>query len=192
MPIATLDDVKDFVRTTLTGVEDDIITNSLSAAIGLINETTQRDWSVATTATARVYAPDFGSAVLRIHDCTSVTSVVENGATLTAGTSYQLEPLNGRSWSGQAVPYTQIRKLTGSWYVYGGQATVTVTATWGWAAIPAQIVEAVKILTKDIIDHRDIRFGTQVTDMGASRVRQASLISDLIATFRRAEAWGIG
>ena len=192
MAVPTLDDIKEFVRSSLTGVEDAIITNSTDAAIRLVEEQCQRKFTVASTSTARVFRPDVGTDVLRIHDCTSVTSVVENGTTLTVSTDYQLEPFNGLSWSGHTVPYEQIRRLDACWYTDGPRATVTITAAWGWLEIPAPVVEAMKVLAKDIADHRDVKFGLAgFTEYGGVRTRQAAIITDLTANFRRVESWGI-
>jgi hypothetical protein len=191
MSIAELDDIKSFVRTALSGVEDDINTNSLNAAIELINTDCNRQFVVAGTATARIYTPNPSSSILRIHDCATITSVVENGTTLTAGVGYQAEPLNNLDGSGDYRPYDQLRRASGfSWYESStGFASVTVTAAWGWTVIPARVVEAVKILTKDIIDHRDVKFGLAgVTDFGGVRTRQAAIISDLQRRLRREEA----
>lgn len=190
MSIAELDDIKSFVRTALSGVEDDINTNSLNAAIELINTDCNRQFVVAGTASARVYVPG-PTSILRIHDCATITSVVENGATLTAGVHYQAEPLNNLDGSGDYRPFDQLRRASGlCWYESStGFATVTVTAAWGWTTIPARVVEAVKILTKDIIDHRDVKFGLAgVTDFGGVRTRQAAIISDLQRRLRREEA----
>ena len=97
-------------------------------------------------------------------------------------------------WTGEARPYEQIRYIGSRFTFDNYRATVSVTATWGWLAIPEQIKRAALILAKDIAVHRDVNFGNLgVTDVGAVRARQAPLIRDLTKRYRREEAKaGIG
>lgn len=121
------------------------------------------------SATARVFVPTHRSDLLVITDAAAVTSVVENGTTLTEGTHYQLEPLNGRTVSGQYRPYDVLRRLGGCWYSDGHRAAVSVTANWGWTTIPAEAVEACKVLTADWLEYRSVRLGVVgSTDQGFS------------------------
>lgn len=194
MAVPTLDEIKTFVRTSIAGTaEDALATNSVNAAIELVGAVTQRTIAVAGSSSARSYAPRPCSSILRIHDCTSVTSVVENGTTLTVAVDYQLEPIGALDLTGATVPYEQIRRLSGStWYTNYGATTVVVTAAWGFAAIPAGIVEAIKILAKDIFDHRNVKFGLAgFDDFVGVRTRQAAIISDLERKWARVESWGI-
>ena len=46
-----------------------------------------------------------------------------------------------------------------------GKASVTVTAAWGWSAIPPEIIEAVKILGKGIVELRNSRGGVIASDV---------------------------
>ena len=141
------------------------------------------------SATARLYVPS-GDSVLRIHDCTEVTSIAVSGTTLTAST-YQLEPY-AVSWTGLATPYEQVRLLLDYWrIIVPGEATVTVTAKWGWTAVPAEVVEATKIIGKDILAQRHtVGNIAAVGDFGGS-VRLNTYVRQLLAPLRRAEAFGI-
>ena len=152
----TVDDFKQWARDEVQA-DDELIGAAILAAQQQLDNACARRFAVASGSSARVYAPDL-SDILIIDDCTAISSVVENGSTL-AGTVYQAEPLNNLSPGGETVPYNKIRRLSGCWYRNGGKATITVTATWGWAAVPYQIVEACKIVTKANIEVRDARFG---------------------------------
>ena len=62
-----------------------------------------------------------------------------------------------------------------NWYGVPGAATVTVTARWGWQAIPSMIQESCKIIAKDVLMQRnsDIGFGlVAVTDAGGVGTRE--------------------
>jgi hypothetical protein len=207
--VATL---KTWARNEIATDDDALISAAIDAAEQWVDNTCQRRFVVATTATPRTYTPvdlprllapgirnlgteGYCAQVLRIHDCTSVTTVSNNG-TIVAASGYQLEPLNALGWSGETYPYNAIRLLTGtSWDTgtYLGQATATITATWGWTAIPAPVIESVKILAKDIIANRDLRFGIAAVSgegFGIS-ARANGTVTALLAPYRRAESWGI-
>lgn len=170
-------------------------TTAAAAATVAIQQHLQRHVDTEdATATARTFRPlTAGSRLLTIHDCTTITAVTENGTTLTAGTDYQAEPVNGLDRTGATVPYTALRRLGGPWYYDDDTATVSVTAKWGWAAIPDPIIMAFYLLTKDIALARELRGDVAgFNDFGAVRIRQNSQIASLLAPYRSVESWGIG
>jgi len=190
--ILTVEQVARYVGSELAGADTDLLTSALLAAERAIGRHCQRKFVVAgVTATARLYTPTRAD-VLRIHDCTTVTVVTNDGTTVAAG-DRQLEPVNSLSWSGDARPYEQIRLLSGSWVRHSsGEATVSVTATWGWSAIPPEVTEATKILVKDLVAARDTRFGIAgFTDFAGVRVRENPQVVELLRDLRRVESWGI-
>lgn len=173
--------------------DDTVIQAAIDSAEESINQHCGRKFVLAGTATARVFASaSERSSVLEIHDCTSVTSVSDSGNVL-AASAYQLEPLNGLTSFGETTPYTRIRLLAGAyWSHFYGEATISVTAVWGWSALPARYTEATKILTADILDNRDIRNGViGFTDYAGIRVRENPVVSALLAKLVRANAFGI-
>lgn len=175
--------------------DDSVIQAAIDAAEETINQHCGRRFNVATgAATARTFkAPSPNSTVLEIHDCTTVSSVTDSGNTI-AASGYQLEPLNGIDITGLNVPYSRIRLVGGGvWSYLYDAANVTVTAQWGWPALPARYTEASKILTADILDNRDIRNGViGFTDYAGIRVRENPVVSQLLAKLVRAQAFGIG
>lgn len=189
MSIVTLATFKSFDR-DLTTVDDTLLQYALDAGDQWIFDYCHRKFEVAGSASARLFVPS-GNAVLRIHDCTTVTAVTESGDAV-ASTDYQKEPTTV-SWSGLTKPYEQLRRLGSVWSQLDdvGEASVSVTATWGWAAIPAAVTQAALIVAKDIFDTREVRFGVaNVTDFGptAARVNKAAWM--LLAPYRRVEAFG--
>lgn len=189
-----LNEFQDYARNELAGSDDIIQQTCLDAAEQMINEFCARSFTVASvTATARTYTPiSPWTDVLRIHDCIAVSSVVEDGATV-ATVDYQLEPLNNFAWSGATIPYEQIRRPNNIWYWDGGKATVTVTARWGWASTPDAVKSATLIIAKDVYQQRNTTSGVAgFGEFGAIRVRMNPLALNLLAPYRRAEAFGIG
>lgn len=174
-------------------VDDATILAAIESAEEAIDQHCGRTFAVAGSATARVFrAPNDRTSVLDIFDCTSVTLVSDNGSTVSAS-NYQLEPLNGLSAHGEAVPYTAIRLLGGGLWSYEyDKATISITATWGWASLPARYTEAVKILTADILDNRDMRNGiVGFTDYAGIRVRENSVVTSLLSKLVRARTFGV-
>ena len=192
----TLATFKSYIENKRTGTaNDDRLQAALDAAHRGIDDFLGRTMSVAGSASARSYAPD-GDELLTIHDCTTITSVTENGLTLTANVDYQAEPLNGITETGATWPYWQLRRLNGyGWYTNPptyGAVTVSVNAAWGWAAIPYPVVEACKMLAKDIAAARELRgdvagFG----EYGVVRIRQNTQINGLLAPYRKTPRWAV-
>lgn len=186
----TADEFDDYISDEFAATEAAIRLGALNAAERSVNEYCQRSFAVAGSATARLYVPS-GVATLRIHDCTTVTAVTESGDAV-ASTDYQTEPVTA-SWSGLTKPYQQLRRLGSVWSQLDdvGEASVSVTATWGWAAVPDEVVEVTKILGKDILQQRRTSGNLiAVGDFGGS-VRMNTYVKQLLNPLRRVEAFGI-
>jgi hypothetical protein len=190
----TLATFKTYLENQRTGASNDArLQAALDSGHRAIRDYLGRGVSTAdASATVRSYAAD-GDEVLFIHDCAEITAVTENGVTLVAGTDYQAEPLNGIGADGETWPYYQLRRLNGiGWYTNPasyGAVTVTVNAKWGWPDVPTPIVEACKMLSKDIAAARELRgdvggFG----EFGVVRIRQNSLIASMLAPYKNQSA----
>jgi len=188
----TVAQVKAYHRNEIATADDTFIEAACDTAESFMDTSCRRRFVVATSSTARVFVPNTHECV-RIHDCTSITTVSNNGTTV-APADYQLEPLNGLTWAGETRPFDQIRLRSGVWYIDDGEATVTVTAAWGWVAIPARIVQAALIVAKEVITNRDeVKLGlVGFSDVGGVTARTNPIVRDAIAHYRRTEAMGIG
>lgn len=186
----TVAEEKTYLRSEIT-VDDTLIEQAINSAETIIDNACQRRFEVASSSTARVFIPS-GSTVQIINDCTVIASVVDNGTTLVNNVDYQREPLNGLSATGETWPYYRLRRLNGWWYSSTNTATITVTATWGWAAIPPQVKESCKIITKDLLEMRDIKFGlVAITEAGGVGTRENRIVRDMIATYAHPFSIGI-
>ena len=132
----------------LTDTDDDtILENCIDAGARLIDGHAMRQFFSAGTAT-RVFIPDTDT-VCYVNDLagTAITLKTTDAADTVYETTwttadYQLEPLNGLNL-GQTWPYTRIRSTgTLAFSTVNEYPTVQVTGVWGWAAIPAPIVQA--------------------------------------------------
>lgn len=148
---------------------------------------TDRTYDVAAeVATSRTFIPKPGAHVLKIDDCVEITQVVENGQTLTAGTHFVPYPLNGRLTSGEDSPYYLLHRYDAYWWTDGPKPTVTVTARWGWTAVPTSIKYATLVLAKTYLDARDEKSGLAGIQEGIGAVRgvDAKAVRDAIKTYR--------
>ena len=166
-------------------LEDDLYEAAIEAAEQSIDHALGRRVAVASgTPSARNLRPRVGTMALWIPDAVSVTSVVENGVTLVEDTDYDLEPVDAVTMSGESVPYHGLGRRSKCWYTKGRQATVVVTADWGWSAIPPLIVEAAKIVAKDILEQRDIRFGlVDISESGGVGTRENRVVRQVMAEY---------
>ena len=191
--IATTEELKAYARDETSTLNYEFIEAALDAAEDEFRHSTMRELVVAgDTGTARVFAAT-GSCLLRIPDCHEVDSIAVGGTTLETS-MYQLEPLNQLSWAGEYRPFDQVRHLSSGWTVTGvhGEATITVTAKWGWQTIPPRVKTAVLVLAKDILSNRDVRFGlVAVTDAAGIGARTNPIVRSAIEQYKRVEAIGI-
>lgn len=190
MALFTPQELKLYMRNEILAVDDTIYALATANAIEQVNTYCQRDFTVASAATARSFKVSGTSCILRIDDCTTVTTVVDT-STL-AATDYQLQPLNSRTTDGIPVPYEQIERLQTYWTGDSATRLVTVTATWGWLAIPSSVKMAGLIIAKDIVKQRDNNSGVaDFGQFGAVRVKVNPIALNSLARFRRVEAFGL-
>jgi hypothetical protein len=190
--IVTLATFKSYIRDEGNGLDDATLLGYTEAATSALNNACGRQWVVASSATPRSFQPRGWSRTLIIHDCTTITSVVDNGSTLVSGTGYQAEPLNHLSDAGETIPYYQLVKPSAEWYSSNGLASVVVTATWGWAAIPYQITQACLVLGKELCNNQDVRLGiVAVSDAAISGIRTNKIVRDAVNAYGHPNSIGV-
>lgn len=175
MAYATLAQVKASLGINSTdGADDTLLTAALTAAEDMIDGHTGRTFGTAGSAT-RAYTTTVPDLVF-IDDAITITSVVTDTgldgtwATTWATTDWQAEPLNGLS-QGRAWPYTRIRAIDDYLFPVARRATVRVTGTWGWSAVPAPVTEATIRQAARLFKRNDAPLGVAgFGDMGAVRV----------------------
>jgi hypothetical protein len=154
-----------------------------------------RTFAVPTAATTRTFVP-VDRYLLEVPDIASTSglTIVSDGVSVSSG-DYQLEYAPGKTgfvdFTGRAVPATLVRLLTGWWVFDDGEATISITARWGWPATPPEVKVAAKLLTKDFYQAGDLRFGFADVGEFGRRVAQNGMVAQLLGPLRRAEAWGV-
>ena len=192
MSIVPIEDFKSYLKVTRGAdmADDDLIQAALDAATEGINEWTHRQFVTPGAATVRSFEQTY-SSFLRIHDCSTVTAVTADAAAVSL-TLVQTRPVSRVSWSGNWQPIEEIYWPGRHWASTVPTGVVSVTATWGWATIPTRVVEACKILTKDVLANRDVSFGIAAfTEYAGVRARENPQVAQLLDPLRRVEAFGI-
>lgn len=186
---STLAQVKAALRIT-DSVDDTLLEMAIESASRAIDQYTNRIFYNAGTA-VRYYAPS-DSLNVPIDDLITLTSLETMDddeqvydQTWVAG-DYQLEPLNGYA-DGLTLPYNHIRAIGDfTFLTLGGEATVKVTGTWGFAATPIQVTQATVIQASRIYKRLDSPLGIISGELGSMRVgsRLDPDVAQLVDSFR--------
>lgn len=149
-----------------------------------------------TSATARVFRPDSGIWLTTDDFWTTSGLIVaaddaDNGSwsTTWAAADYELRPLNGRGPNGRTGwPYNGIAAVLSRTYPYSNlrAGSVKVTAMWGWAAVPADVLTATYQLAALLYEMRNSPTGVQsYGDIGVMRIKESSTLQSLLSTYMR-------
>ena len=172
-------------------VDDVELALAITAASRAVDQATGRQFGATATTEARTYAPTWDRRrslyVIDIDDLMTVTGlgfVDENGTALAALVTlgdggYRLEPLNaaqeGRPWT-RAVTATAATEWT-------------VTATWGWSAVPDTVKKATLLQANRFHKRRGAPFGVAGSpDLGSEMRLLAKVDPDvdlMLSSFRR-------
>lgn len=105
--------------------------------------------------------------------------------TLTEGTDFILEPLNG-SRGGLDWAYDAVVELSaGTFPRHPVRPGVQITAQWGWATVPDQVKQATRLLAVAYWKRKDAAFGIAGFDGFAMRLRQDPDVIALLAAYKR-------
>jgi Phage gp6-like head-tail connector protein len=194
---ATVSELK--ARLGVTDSNDDVaITSALAAASRDIEGACGRQFNDAGVATARVYYPDSLTTVV-VDDFSTTAGLIvaldySNAGTYSTtitSTNYQLEPLNGVVDGTPGWPYYKIRAIQ-TWYplwytsIGDPRTSIQITAQWGWAAVPDPVMQACLVLAEEIFKLKDAPYGIAgFSNYGAVRVRANPKVYELLQRFIR-------
>lgn len=196
-PYATLGQLK--LRLNITDTNDDVaLTSALGAATQAIEGLCGRQFNDAGAVSARVYYPDSLTLVV-VDDFSTSTGLIvaldySNAGTYSTtitSTNFQLEPLNGIVDGSTGWPYNRIRAIQ-TWYplwltsIGDPRTSIQITARWGWAAVPAPVVEACLMLAEETFKMKDAPYGVAgFSQYGAVRVRENPKVMALLSRYDR-------
>lgn len=171
---SSLAEVKSALRIT-DSIDDSLLEMAIESASRLLDAYTARSFYNAGTA-SRYFVAD-NDWLTNIDDAIAITEVATDTSAdgtydiIWQASDYQLEPLNGRI-DGLAMPYNAIRAVGDYTFpIWGGEALVKVTGTWGFSAVPTAIKQATIIQASRIFKRLDSPLGVLSSpDLGFIRV----------------------
>lgn len=178
---ATRDELK--THTSIAdALDDDNLDIALEAASRHIDALCGRRFYADSVATARTYTPanDLYSVFTDDFYTTSGLVVVNNGTTLVNGTDFELTQYSTYR------PYEGLVSFN-ALYKDKKRKTVSVTAKWGWTAVPVEIKDATLILATKLFKRKDAPQGiVGFGDMGGMRLSANDPdVTNLIAPYRK-------
>lgn len=190
MSYVTLEELKATLEMTGLSFADNDVRMAVNAASGGIDRACNRSFSLGEAGGIRYFTPQSWELCL-IDDAVGITKLETGdgdgtfGTTLSENLDFVLEPLNAEA---DGEPYTRIRAVWNGYFTVAPRS-VKATGTWGWPAVPGEIVEATTILaTKLLRRAREAPFGVVAIglDIGSTARIAASdpdvrwLISDFV------------
>jgi hypothetical protein len=156
-----------------------------------------RQFGPGTPATVRYFSPESYVRV-RIDDAATITAVAVDdegtgsyGTTWTVTTDFMTEPFNGVGTNGQTGwPATSLLAVGSLWFpTCHTRPAVKVTGTFGWAAVPTDVVEATYLLAHRLYFERDVPSGNLPgsTEFGGVPMRRPWTVERLLAPYVRAD-----
>jgi len=183
----SVDDVREQLGDTAAKLTTSLIEKSINAASRAIDRYCSRRFWQDKLVTTRVYVPE-DSGTVYINDVSTKTGLIiktDEGETGTysrtwAATEYQLEPLNqevvAAGDTATAYAWWRIRSVTGLGFpgsLYY-RPTVSVTARFGWSAIPDDVSQACVLKAVSIFRRKDAPFGVAgFGDFGAVKISRS-------------------
>lgn len=171
-PYATATDLKNRLGlTTTTAAEDARLAGAVATASQEVELFCNRQFNSSGTESARSFTTNSGWSVLTddFHTTPSevTTTEVQGGGitivTTLVDTDYSLRPLQTvRAGFSVAAPQWQLVNISNlRWPTACRGGLVTVTAKWGWAAVPTAVKEATLLLAEEYWKLKEAPFGVQ-------------------------------
>lgn len=181
----TAEELKSYLRIGDT-VDDAELAGKITAASRAVDRTTNRQFGQVETAEARLYTPRWDASrcrwVVQIDDLQDAAGLT---VTTSAGTIdlFAKQPINaavnGKPWTRLVIdPAAAVIPK-------GTENEVTVTAKFGWSAVPPTVKEATKLQASRLFKRRDAPFGVAGSPADGSEVRLLARVDpDVAVTLR--------
>jgi hypothetical protein len=190
-PYVTFAELKDYAQIS-DGVDDAVLEQVAGAASRGIERWCRRQFNDAGTVSPRVFRVTDRTR-LQVDDFSTLTGLVvatdttNNGsyATTVANSSFLAWPPSGVLDGVSGYPFSRLDMRTSWWPVFG--TAVQVTARWGWAAVPPEVVQATLIKATRVFRRRYAPDGLIGAGDFVFRVNQQMDpdVVDLLAPLRR-------
>ena len=189
---ATLTELKAYLGTTDT-TQDAQLQDSLVTASRGIEHYCGRRFYPDQVATARVFVPR-NRTLAKVDDFWTTTGLIVKADTGDDGTfastlsasDYELQPFNGINDGEAGWPYYRISYVSSTWPVTNNRdASVQVTAKWGWAAVPGPVKQACVYLAEEAFKLKGSPFGVAANDQfGPIRMRENPRVMSMLKPYQ--------
>lgn len=177
-----------------SGRDEPTLNRACRVASRLVNKHCNRQFNTDDAVSARTYRPksSFSVSVDDFHTTTGLvvkTDEDDDGTfetTWTLGTDFDLKPYDGIVNGIPGFPYWQIEAIDTKEFPESFKRALQVTANWGWAAVPDDVIEASLIAAEEIWKLKEAPFGVAgMGQFGSIRVRENSQFYRLLCDYRR-------
>ncbi len=169
-------------------VDDDELSMWISTASRAVDQHCGRQFGQVATAEARTFSSAYSASacgyVVHLDDVQDITDLAVVDSDSEAVTDYSLTPLNAPAYG---MPYGRL--------VTSSSGAVTVTALWGWAAVPQAVKAATLLQVARFAARRDSPYGIAGSPNEGGEMRLlAALDPDLRTSLRPyvRRAWRFG
>lgn len=189
---ATVAELREYVTRDTSTVDDTFLALAITAASRAVDRACNRQFGSVTPVQARKYSAVWDRRRCRwvvsvddLMDATGLTVVTEDGTV----NVFVLQPVNspqvGRPWTRLVVDPDSAIKPTGR-----EEDEVTVTALWGWTAVPTTVKQATLLQASRIVTRRNAPFGVAGSpEMGSEMRLLAKVDPDVEVTVRPYVRW---
>lgn len=185
---ASTADVKGYTR--IPDTADDVqIALAVTAASRAVDRVCGRQFGLVAAPEARYYTPQWDSKICRwlvkFDDLMTTTGLVvmadlgDDGTYESEVDGYALRPVNAAP---KSRPWTSLVVLSSSTTLpVRTEASVEVTAKWGWSAIPDAVKQATILQASRILKRRDAPFGVAGSPDSGSEIRLLARVDPDVA-----------
>lgn len=159
-PYISVNQLKEHVNQPVGADDEQYLATLVGAVSRQIEHHCGRQFNDAGTTSARVYRPTTDRLVI-VDDFSTDTGLIVAVDNVNDGTyaktvaNYNLEPTNGIRHGRTGWPYNRIETFSGDLLpLHTYRPGVRVTARWGWAAVPADVVQAALIQAARVYQRR--------------------------------------
>jgi hypothetical protein len=177
--------------------DDARIAAHVTAASLEVDSICGRQFGTGSAGTVRYFTAESWTRV-RVDDASAITAVATDvdgtgsyGQSWTVTTDYLTEPFNGVGPNGQTGwPFTSLLAVGSLCFpTCHTRPAVKVTGTFGWAAVPTDVVEATYLLAHRLYFERDVPSGNLPgsTEFGGVPMRRPWTVERLLSQYIRAD-----
>ena len=184
-PYVTLNEMRAYLKIEASRTEmNPALEAAIAAASKFVERHCHRQFNKSDVATTRTFHVPARARSLWVDDFYSTDDLVVDGSVWDPD-RYGTYPVNGVYEGMPGWPFYRVDDNRSMFYG-GYSGTVTMTAKWGWAEVPAPIKQATYLQAGHLYKMADAPNGVAGMDQfGAIRIRSLPQVTDLLCAYVR-------